>query len=311
MSEQARQLFLNKDTTTVSKDIVVKGKRDRMFSDRDVAVCKFLFKHKFATLAQINTVLTSLGHEELTFERARTLCQSRIVNKFVFIQDSEKVNFDNPETQTFYCLDLGGKYLLEQYEPSVDVTSWLVGRNAYSKEFVTKIIMANEVYIKIASTMKENLLSFNILKEVRMGKEAIQIDFDFNIRTGDTVKYYIGNFFNENDIYDLLNKKSLVLESLVVTNGWKKYSMNNESTEPAVFFIGENDKTTMLMAEKLHECGFNFNNKDRYSTYARIIKNNLYDANTFLKYESNGIEKRFKLTRISSFVPQSLKQQNS
>lgn len=298
-----KQHFFNKETTTINKDIVVKSKRDGLFTDRDVAVCKFLFKHKFATLNQINTILVAQNFEPMTKEKAKSLCQNRLINKFTFADEKVRVNFDSEEIDVIYCMDLGGKYLLEQYETSVDVTSWLLGRNAYSKDFVTKILMANEVYIKLSSTMKDRLLSFNILKEVRMGKEAIQIDFDFNLRAGDSVRYYIGNFFKEEDIYELFNQKSLVLESLVVTNGWKKYSMNNESTEPALFFIGENEHVSLALANKLHECGFNMNNKDRYSTFARILKYNLYDKETFLKYESNGIQKGFKLTKISNFVP--------
>lgn len=299
-----KQHFFNKDTTTISRDIVVKSKRDGLFTDRDVAICKFLFKHKFATLNQINTILVAQGFDPIKSEKARSLCQNRLINKFTFDEDKVKVNFDREDIEVIYCMDLGGRYLLEQYEPSVDVTSWLVGRNAYSKDFVSKILMANEVYIKLSSTMKDRLLSFNILKEVRMGKDAIQIDFDFNLRTGDSVRYYIGNFFKEEDIFELFNQKSLVLESLVVTNGWKKYSMNNESTEPALFFIGENEKVALSLAEKLHDCGFNMNNKDRYSTFGRILKNNLYDKETFLKYESNGVQKGFKLTKISSFTPE-------
>ena len=299
-----KQHFYNRETTTINKDVVVKSRRDGVFNDRDVAICKFLFKHKFATLNQINTVLEAQGFNPIKKDKARSLCQNRLINKFTFADEKEKVNFDKEDLEVIYCMDLGGRYLLEQYEPSVDVTSWLLGRNAYSQDFVSKILMANEVYIKLASTMKDRLLSFNILKEVRMGKDAIQIDFDFNLRTGDSVRYYIGNFFIEEDIFELFNQSSLVLVSLVVTNGWKKYSMNNESTEPALFFIGENESVALSLAEKLHDCGFNLNNKDRYSTFGRILKNNLYDKETFLKYESNGIQKGFKLTKISSFTPE-------
>lgn len=299
-----KQHFFNRETTTINKDVVVKSKRDGVFNDRDVAICKFLFKHKFATLNQINTVIEAQGFNPIKEDKARSLCQNRLINKFTFAEDNEKVNFDKKDIEVIYCMDLGGRYLLEQYETSVDASSWLTGRNAYSKDFVSKILMANEVYIKLASTMKDRLLSFNILKEVRMGKDAIQVDFDFNLRTGDSVRYYIGNFFKEEDIFELFNQKSLVLESLVVTNGWKKYSMNNESTEPALFFIGENESVALSLAEKLHDCGFNLNNKDRYSTFGRILKNNLYDKETFLKYESNGIQKGFKLTKISNFTPE-------
>jgi hypothetical protein len=304
-----RQHFFNKETTTINKDIVVRNKRDGVFTDRDVAICKFLFKHKFATLSQINTILEAQGYQPIKKDKARSLCQNRLINKFAF-SDGEKVNFEDENLNVIYCMDLGGKYLLEQYDTSVDVTSWLVGRNAYSKDFVSKIIIINEVYIKLMATRGEDVLSFNILKEVRMGREAIQIDFDFNLRTGDTVRYYIGNLFMEDDIYDLFGQKTRVLESLVTTNGWKKYSMNNEVTEPAVFIIGENNATTSRLASKVYDCGLNLNGKDRYSTFERILKNNLYDKDTFFKYDVNDGERGFKLARISSFVPKEFKSEN-
>jgi hypothetical protein len=297
-----KQHFFNKETTTINKDVVVRNKRDGVFTDRDVAVCKFLFKHKFATLSQINTVITAQGFEPMKKDKAKNLCQNRLINKFVF-SDEDRINFDDENLNVIYCMDLGGRYLLEQYAPGVDVTSWLVGRNAYSKDYVSRIIIVNEIYIKLMATRGEDLLSFNVLKEVRMGRDAIQIDFDFNLRAGDTVRYYMGNLFMEDEIYDLFGQKMRLIESLVVTNGWKKYSMNNETTEPAVFIIGENNTTTSKLASKVYDCGLNLNGKDRYSTFERILKYDLYDKETFLKFEANETQRGFKKAMISNFLP--------
>lgn len=297
------QIFFNNPTQIISRDLSIKLRNNGTVTDRDVAICTFLFKHRFATLSQINGVLTTQGYEAIKPDRVRMLCQNRVINKFVFGEKDAKIDWNDVNLDVIYCLDIAGRYILEQYNMNVDVVSWATSRNMGCQELVSKVVMANEVYFKIYSVAKDRLLSFNILKEGRIGKEAILIDFDFNLKTSNGTRYYIGNFFTKNDLYELFNQKSLVLESLVVTNAWKKYSMNNDKIEPALFFIGEDDATTSAMAQKLHDCGYNFNNKDRYSTFNRILSKNLYDKDTFLKFEANELERGFKYTKIASFAP--------
>ena len=95
--------------------------------------------------------------------------------------------------------------------------------------------------------------------------------------------------------------KATKLESLISTQGWKKYYFGGE-TAPACFFIAQDDRMALNVAVQINDC-YNYSGKDRYSSFSRIMENNLYDKNAFLKYDKNGIEPSFKLARISSFVP--------
>lgn len=297
-----KQIFMNRFTTTVSKNEVIKMFNEGKLTDKDLLICEFLFNNKFATLYQINAMLKANGHSDLQQQRAFRLSQNRIINRFVIEEEGAEPNF-NDDKNVVYCLDLGGKYLLTHYS-TADTTEWLTSNNMVSKEIVENVLMANEVYIKLISTMKDRLVSFSILEERRVGKQSTTIDFDFGIKNGDIVKYYIGNFIREEDMIKNFPNKAVKIESLISTNGWKKYYYGGE-TAPACFFIGQDDTTALNIATQINEC-FNFSGKDRYSSFDRLIQNNLHDKETFLKYEDNGIEKAFKFSRIASFVPEGI-----
>lgn len=295
-----KQIFMNKFTTTVSKNEVIKMFNDGKLTDKDLLVCEFLFNNRFATLYQINAMLKANGHTDLQSQRAYKLSQNRIINRFVMASDDEEADFNN-DSKIVYCLDIGGKYLLTHYS-TLDTTEWLTSNNMMSQDIIDNVLMANEVYVKLISTIKDKLVTFNILEERRVGKQSTTIDFDFGIQSGETVKYYIGNFVRESDIPRNFQNKAVKLESLISTNGWKKYYFGGE-TAPACFFIGQDDLFALNIATQINEC-YSFSGKDRYSSFERLTQKNLYDRDTFLKYEDNGIEKSFKSSKIASFVPE-------
>lgn len=293
-----KQVFMNKFTTTVGKNEVIKMFNDGKLTNKDLLICEFLFSNRFATLYQINAMLKVNGHSELQSQRAFKLCQNRILNRFI-MSESEEVDFTN-DNSAIYCLDIGGKYLLSHYSTS-DTTEWVTSNNMMSQDLIDNIIMANEIYIKLISTVKDKLVTFGIMEERRVGKQSTIVDFEFGIQSGETIKYYIGNFFRESDIPKNFQNKAVKLESLISTNGWKKYYFGGE-TSPACFFIGADDKFALTLATQINEC-YTFSGKDRYSSFARITEKNLYDRDTILKYEDNGIQKSFKGSKIASFVP--------
>lgn len=295
-----KQVFMNKFTTTVSKNEVIKMFNEGKLTEKDLLICEFLFNNRFATLHQINAMLKANKHTDLQSQRAFKLSQNRIINRFVMVENENEADL-NDDANLIYCLDIGGKYLLTHYS-SVDTTEWLTSNNMMASELVDNVLMANEVYVKLLSTVKDRLVMFGILEERRVGKQSMTIDFDFGIKSGDNVKYYIGNFVREIDVPKNFQNKAVKLESLITTNSWKKYYFGAE-TAPACFFIGESDSFALNIANQINEC-YNFSGKDRYSTFERIIENNLYDREAFLKYENNGIEIGFKSAKIASFVPE-------
>lgn len=295
-----KQVFMNKFTNTVGKNEVIKMFNEGKLTNKDLLICEFLFNNKFATLSQINAVLKANGHTDLQQQRAFRLSQNRIINRFVLSED-DNGDFSD-ERNIIYCLDFGGKFLLTHYSSS-DTTEWVTSNNMMSEEIINNILMSNEIYIKLLSTLKDKLVSFNIMEERRIARQSTTVDFDFGIQQepNSPVKYYIGNFVRENDMIKNFPNKAVKLESLISTQGWKKYYFGGE-TAPACFFIAQDDMTALNVAKQINEC-YSFSGKDRYSSFSRIMNNNLYDKDTFLKYDANGIDGTFKASRIASFVP--------
>ena len=294
-----KQVFMNKFTSSVSKNIVLKMFNDGELTNTELLICEFLFTNKFATLGQINEFLSHKGYSRISSNSAFTLSQNRIVNRFILTEDESNKDLDD-NNKLIYCLDIGGKYLLTHYS-SLDTSEWLTSNNMMSSELVESILMSNEIYLKLLNNVKDKLVSFNILEERRVGRQSTTIDFDFGIKSGDSTKYYIGNFIRETDMPRNFQNKAEKIESLISTNAWKKYYYGSESA-PACFFIGETDLFTLNVATQINEC-YIYSGKDRYSSFDRVLKKKLHDKDTFLKYDDNGVEKSFKASKIASFVP--------
>lgn len=295
-----KQIFMNRFTSTVSKHEVIKMRNEESLTDRDLLICEFLLNNKFATLAQINQILKVNGFTEMHPTRAFKLSQYRIINRFVLSENEENANL-NDDSSLIYCLDLGGKYLLSHYS-STDTTEWTTSENMMSSEKIDNVLMINDIYIKLLSTVKDRLTYFTIMQERRLNKKSTIIDFEFGLKTGDSVKYYIGNFFREDDMPINFQKKAERIEGLLNTEGWKKYYYNSESS-PACFFIGETDAFSLQMAKQINSC-YAFNGKDRYSSFERLIENNLYDKEAFLKFENEINQDSFKFAKIANFAPE-------
>lgn len=295
-----KQVFMNKFTSTVNKNEVLKTFNRGEFGNLELLICEFLFTNKFATLNQINAMLSYHKCGSLNPKQAYRLSQNRIVNRFVLVDDGEETDLDN-DKNLIYCLDIGGKYLLTHYS-SLDTSEWVTSNNMMSSDLVDNVLMANEIYLKLLVNVKDRLISFNILEERRVGRQSTTIDFDFGIKVGDSNKYYVGNFLRETDMPRNFQSKVEKLESIISTNAWKKYYYGSESA-PACFFIGETDAFALSMATQINEC-YNYSGKDRYSSFDRILKKQIHDKDTFLKYDDNGLNKSFKASKIASFMPE-------
>lgn len=246
-----KQTFKYKAISNVSRDVIAKDKEEGIFNDRDLEICKFLFKFRFATVEQIYQYLKLKGfikrtetedgeirETSVTSVKARLdkLVKYKILNKFML----GKAKFDRMEEDSFqiYCLFLGGRYLLGNFS-NEDTSNWYLSENLQSSSHISKDLTVTNIYLKILEACGDRLINFEKTPLRKCDKLNILPTFDFSVSFLGTKKYFICENIKEIDTFEF-SKKALKLESLLTTNAWRKYYIDSQ-TPPILLLFGESD----------------------------------------------------------------------
>ncbi|MEK3955995.1 MULTISPECIES: replication-relaxation family protein [unclassified Psychrobacillus] len=293
-----RQTFENKFTLSVGRNEIVKMKNTDVIKDRDLDVAKFLFQMTFATARQIHMALADKSSSGNIQARLEKLVRYRILNKFMLSSfEEEKVH---PEAQEFYCLDLGGRYLLAHYS-NQDTTDWVSTVNMKSSELISKTLAVTEFYVQLKRSIPEKIISFKAEPELRMGKKNIVPSFELTLDVGGLPKCFLGEVVREYDFPSQFRDKAAKLESILVTRAWKKYYYQSD-TPPVLFVLCDGDRTAFdagkLIQETTEMRSYRLTTDERMSTIP------LYELGAFLRYEAEEPdEKKLREIKAVTFRP--------
>lgn len=272
-----KQTFENKFTLNIGKNEIVKMKNNNVITDRDLAIAKFLFRFKFATADQISR-LVSTGDKVVNMRnRLDKLVKYRVLNKFM-LSYVESDRFQEG-AEGFYCLDLGGKYLLSHYS-NEDTSDWYTTVNMKTSEIISKDIFVTEFFLRLMKTCPKKITHFQSNPELRIGKKNLYPSFEMRMTVNGQNRYFIGEVFREYDFPAQARERILKLETLLTTNTWKKYYYEGERP-PILFAFADSDLTALEVGKAITEMSEirNF----RISTDERIGRE-LYESGAFLKY---------------------------
>lgn len=290
-----KQTFANQFSLNIGKIEIIKMKQNKIVTERDVKIAKFLFQFRFATAEQIHSFLDEKSTLENLRGRLEKLVHYRILNKFM-LGDIEYDGIE-PDAHEIYCLDLGGRYLLANFS-NEDTTDWYSVVNMVGSEIVSKRLIVTQFYIQLQKTLGNRLVHFKPEPDFRSGKKTIIPSFDFSIRDGVLVRNYVGEVVREFDFPIDFREKSAKLEQLLSTNAWKKYYY--DADEPPVLFVfAENDMNALEAAKMIsHTTDIT---RVRLSTDERMMRE-LSEAGAFLRYnvENDVLQE----TRATVFKPQ-------
>lgn len=300
VSSTYKQTFQNKFTNSIDKNKVVNAKYDGDITDRDIEIIKFLFSCRFATLEQIYKYLEltdNLGgqtSENSIKVRLDKLVQLyRVLNKFM-LSPIEEERIDSESLQ-FYCLDLGGAFLLHNFtnEPLEEIRSWRPRTaNLHTPEAVAKDVFVTSMYLKLLETFGSEFINFEAYKKMAYDKTLMTVTFDFCIERDGLKKYFIGQVFREEDMISRLGKDADNIEKLVATNTWKKYYIETQQPPVVLFFVPD-DYLAQELALSVSERQIQ---KYRISTFERV-QGDL--ATAFMNFDAD--VKELQLCNIPTF----------
>lgn len=288
-----KQTFENKFTLNIGKNEIIKMKNNNVITERDLKVAKFLFQFKFATAEQVFKLLGADSSEVNFKNRLDKLVKYRVLNKFMLsFNEEEQIH---PNALEIYCLDLGGRYLLSHYS-NEDTSDWYSTVNMKSSEIISKNVMTTEFFIRLMQMCPGNVTHFKVDPELRVGKKNVTPSFELRMKVGGQVKYFIGEVVREYDFPVYLRERVSKLESLLMTNAWKKYYYDSESA-PVLLAFGDSDLTALEAGKLITETSDI--RSFRLSTDERIQKE-LGSVGAFLRYvEDEDILREIRATTFS------------
>ena len=289
-----KQTFANKFTLTISQNQIIKMKNDGVLTDRDLAIAKFLFQFKFATLDQVYRFLKENNKKVSLENRLNKLVQYRVLNKFMLgefeLDEIEKDALD------IYCLDLGGRYLLSNYS-NLDTNNWYTTVNMKTSELISINLLNIEFFLKLLDSIPEKIEYFKTEPEYKVGKTTIIPAFELAINENGRLVFFIGEVFRGWDTFIDTRERIKGLESVLCTNAWKKYFIGNNP--PVLLIFTENDEFAKNLGAMFVSMSEDIN--FRITTDERLSKG-IDGKDTFLKFEEKDDNVLIKEVRIMNFV---------
>lgn len=250
-----KQIFKNVFTLNIGINEILNMKHNDTLTERDLSIAKFLYNLCFATSHQVYSFLEEDEKKVNIKNRLDKLVKYRILNKF-YLVSPDSVDDDIPANALeIYCLDIGGRYLLENFS-NIDASDWTAQKvNYQSSKCVAKILSTTSFYLQLLKSCKGKegkLVYFRANPPLRVGKQNVIPSFDFCLRINGSLKYFLGESVRDYDIPLEFKEKVEKLESLLTTKAWMKYYNDEDVVNPApplLFILAESDEIMLKSAE--------------------------------------------------------------
>lgn len=291
-----KQVFHTKFTLSVGQKEIVKMRNEGTITDRDLEVARLLFKFRFGTLEQISRYLGKNEGKEVALSTLRNrldkLVGYKVLNKFMLTQNAgfDKIPSDAKE---FYCLDLGGRYLLSHYT-NEDTSDWHTAVNMKSSDNVAKNLTILNFYLSLYTTAYGEVEYFNVEPELRVGKKVVSPSFELSYKSDGMRHFFMGEVVKDFDFPVQFRDKAQKLSRLLNTDAWMKYCLEAKE-HPVLFVISDTDELAAMVAKHIHEA--TELRRFRVTTDERIEKP-VTEKGTFLRYD----EERGALVAIAAKV---------
>lgn len=276
------QKFINPNFTTISKSAIMELKVNGTIDNDDIKLVEFIFLMRFATIEQLCRY-ASLKQIEDCKERVECLCANSVLNRFVLI-DEEQYNGRLPkDIREFFCLQEGGKYLVENYG-DVAIVDWKVGDNCTSSKNVGKTILGTEIYLEMLTApyplfVFEMRPFFVFIYNTLYGGPV----YGFHLPDGTTQYLLVENIRSSDDLLST-KEKLRRYESLVTTKIWKRY-YHDASECPKILFVSNNDETALELAREVYNS--THIRGCMYTTDDRVLKGLQSEGSTLAYDEEN------------------------
>lgn len=300
IGDDMRQIFHHQFNRNVYKNEIIKMKHEGSITEEDLKVAKLLFRFRFSTLQQLYEAVGT-DKEIYSFSaRLEKLLTYRIINKFMLSYVEEDRLYH--DSQQFYCLDIGGQYLLTHFSNEEDILDWFYIQSIATSEIIARSLMTFDVYNAFMRTCADKISYFRPNPALRVGTKTLVPAFEMALTHQTQTVYFLGEVVRKQEVGTVFRHNTKKWNQLLNTNTWRKYYGQENDIPPVLLTMTADDVSALQASRILHESGeiaqFRVTSEDR-------IKKMLYEKGSFLKYLPE--HRQMREIRIRNFEPDNLK----
>lgn len=255
-----KQTFQNRWSNNISKNQILTERYEDKITDRDIEMLKFIAQFRFVTGEQVFRMLMikDLTDKEQTSEnsiviRLDKLVKKRLINRFML--DLNVQPEIHEDALSMYCLDYGGKLLLENYTNDEFLMGWKPAEfNICSADVIANDIAIVDIYLKILESVGEKLVAFHTRVAMCYDKQYVLFPFEFTIQHNGELKYFLGDTMTALEVMSKFRTKIDKFDKILSSNAWKKY-YPEDSNQPMLLFFVEDMNSANEVARMTAETG--------------------------------------------------------
>lgn len=277
------QTFVNSNFAVINENSVVLQKYNGNIDNEDMTLIKFIHDMVIVTAEQIERFCKIKDITE-GLKRTENLITSAVLNKF-FLTDEVKYTGVLPDDiRMFYCLQDGGRILLEKYR-EMDLVDWTQAKNCMSSRGIHKTLINTELYLEMLS-IKEKFFSFEKTPYFPMSSSTtLRAGASFGLKTENGNVYLLSDCIKKNEDIASLKERFRRYETLIKTRRWKRF-YHESFKRPVVCFIVDSDVFALAVGREISETAPNLLNYICFTTPERLLRG-IQNENSALEYDAN------------------------
>jgi hypothetical protein len=252
-----KQRFYRKPLEGATSTVVANALADGKFSPEELELTRFIYDNVIATEEQLTVYCNKVGIDE-PLKVLNRLSKDSILAKF-YVADTNAKTGHPSDTAYFYCLAMGGKWLLEQYSegPYINWSSHqaicsakIIYKTILSTEFALQLFLAVDYKVDIESRREFNFVTRTSNKEL-VASDVVRIAKPEKGKWNNA-EYIMTDCFLERDNQQVIYDRLRQYDVLVCTQAWKKF-MGDTSVPPFLLFFTESDNHSFAYAKYIAE----------------------------------------------------------
>lgn len=273
------QCFIRDNFAPVNRGVLMQIKAKGVIDNDDIKITEFIYRVGFATIEQIERYCDMLGIEEAQ-NRVSALCKYMVLSDFVFTDIENYKGVYPPDIKMFYCLQEGGRYLLEQFS-GLTLIEWEQAYNLRCSRNIGKALILTEFYLDFLS-IKSDLTFYTRNPFYVFKKNQLKGGATYGVNTSKGTVYTLVDVIRKSETLDGIREKLRRYESLLSTKIWRHYYPDGIET-PTLIIITDTDESALLLAKEIAIMKIP---SFLVSTDERILKG-IGDVGAFLQYNAD------------------------
>lgn len=244
------QTFVNSNFATINENSVILQKYNGNIDNEDMTLVKFIHDMIIVTKEQLERYCLIKNISD-GVARAENLISHAVLNKF-FLTDEARYKGELPsDIRMFYCLQDGGRILLEKYR-EMDLIDWTQSKNCMSSRGIGKTLINTEMYLDMLAS-KDKFFTYEKNPCFTItNSNTLRAGACYGLRTQNGNVYVLTDIIKKSEDVALVKDRLRKYESLILTRRWKRY-YHDGIKRPVLCIIVDSDNLALALSNEIKD----------------------------------------------------------